>query len=95
MNHYIIVKFNDGVDYLDLLDSIKELFNKSLDIEGVNSIEFYTNCVDLPKRYDLMIKMSLSENGLSNFDNSFIHKEWKDRFGSLISNKTIFDCVDL
>ena len=21
-----------------------------------------------------------------------IHKEWKDSFGNLISNKTIFDC---
>jgi hypothetical protein len=94
MIHYIIVKFNDDVKYLELIDSIKELFNKSLDLDGVNSIEFHISCLDLANRYDLMIKMTLSGDGLSNFDNSYIHKEWKERFGSLISSKTIFDCKD-
>lgn len=92
MQHYIIVKFNENVKYMELIDSIKELFNKGLELDGVNLIEFFTSCIDLPNRYDLMIKMTLSGDGLSNFDNSYIHKEWKERFGSLIASKTIFDC---
>jgi len=94
MKHYIIVKFNDDVKYLDFFDSIKELFNRALEIDGVNSIEYFTNCVNLPKRYDIMIRMTLSDNGLSNFDNSNIHKEWKEKYGNMIASKTIFDCVE-
>ena len=92
MNHYIIVKFNDDVKYIELIDSIRNLFNKSLELDGVNSVDLYTSCIDRSNRYDLMIKMNLSEDGLVNFDNSYIHKEWKEKYGALISNKTIFDC---
>jgi len=39
-----------------------------------------------------MIKMDLSKNALKEFDNSEIHKEWKEKFGKYITSKTIFDC---
>ena len=92
MQHYIIVKFNEGIDYTKFVEDIKKLFNKALDLDGVMDIEVFTSCIDLPNRYDLMIKMFLVDDGLSNFDNSPIHKEWKDKYGSMISSKTIFDC---
>lgn len=94
MKHYIIVKFNDDCDKEKLYGPIKELFNKSLEIEGVNGLDVYTSCIDLPNRYDLMIKMDLSLEALREFDSSEIHKKWKEEFGSYIESKTIFDCEE-
>lgn len=92
MEHYIIVKFNDEVNVKDLVGSIKELFDRALEINGVEKIDIYTSCLELDNRHDLMIKMHLSDDGLKNFDNSNIHKEWKEKYGKFIINKTIFDC---
>lgn len=39
-----------------------------------------------------MIEMSLTKESLELFDNSEIHKTWKDEYGKYIVNKTIFDC---
>lgn len=92
MKHYIIVKFEDTVNVKEVLNPIKTLFNKAIDIKDVDEVEIYTSNVDLPNRYDLMIKMSLSRQALTEFDNSEIHKEWKLEFGKYIINKIIFDC---
>ena len=61
-------------------------------IKEVEKVEIYESNTDLPNRYDLMIKMDLSKNALKEFDNSEIHKEWKEKFGKYITSKTIFDC---
>ncbi len=87
MKHYIIVKFNDDYDYLNELEEIQELFNNSLSIDGVDKVEIYKS-----NRYDLMIKMDLTHDGLINFDNSWIHAKWKNYYGKFIQSKTIFDC---
>ena len=41
-----------------------------------------------------MIKMDLSKEALKVFDNSEIHKRWKEEYGTYIANKTIFDCEE-
>lgn len=92
MNHYIIVKFNDSIEKERIINSIKELFQKAIAIKEVEKIDIYQSNMDLPNRYDLMIKMVLTKNALNEFDNGEIHKEWKERFGKYIMNKTIFDC---
>ena len=92
MNHYIIVKFNDSIEKESIINSIKELFQKAIAIKEVEKIDIYQSNMDLPNRYDLMIKMVLTKNALNEFDNGEIHKEWKERFGKYIMNKTIFDC---
>ena len=61
-------------------------------IKEVEKIDIYESNMDLPNRYDLMIRMVLSKNALNEFDNGEIHKEWKEKFGKYIMNKTIFDC---
>ena len=94
MEHYIIVKFNENYNYLNEIEKIKDLFNESLNIEGVNKINIYKSNIDLENRYDLMIKMVLDSNGLINFDNSWIHKKWKEEYSKFIKNKVIFDCEE-
>ena len=92
MKHYIIVKFNDDYDYLNELKEIQELFTNSLSIDGVDNVEIYKSNSKLSNRYDLMIKMDLTSDGLINFDNSWIHAKWKNDYRKYIQSKTIFDC---
>lgn len=92
MKHYIIVKFNSNYDYKKEIENINKLFNEALKIEGVNKIDIYKSNSDRTNRHDLMIKMELTEQGLIDFDNSWIHKKWKEDYGKYIETKTIFDC---
>ena len=92
MTHYIIVKINENTEKKSLINPIRELFQKATAIKDVEKIDIYESNMDLSNRYDLMIKMVLSENALNEFDNGEIHKEWKEKFGKYIMNKTIFDC---
>ena len=92
MNHYIIVKFKDGYDYLKEINNITSLFNESLKISWVDKVNIYVSNSELSNRYDLMIKMELTSDGLVEFDNSWIHKKWKEDYGKYIESKTIFDC---
>ena len=92
MKHYIIVKFNENVEKEKLRNPINELFQKALNIKEIVKVDIYESNMDLPNKYDLMIKMDLSKKALKEFDNGEIHKEWKEKFGKYIMNKTIFDC---
>ena len=92
MTHYIIVKFNENTEKKSIINPIKELFQKTSTIKEVEKVDIYESNMDLPNRYDLMIRMVLSKNALNEFDNGEIHKEWKEKFGKYIMNKTIFDC---
>lgn len=91
MKHYIIVKFNEGVAYKEFISDIKKLFSKAKEIDGVDNIEIFVDNSNLSNRYDLMIKMTLTKEGLINFDLSNIHKEWKETYSKYILNKVIFD----
>lgn len=92
MKHYIIVKFTESTNVQKLVKPIKELFNRALNIDGVDSADVYVSNMNLPNRYDLMIKMMLDQSALKVFDNSEIHKQWKSEYGEYIVSKTIFDC---
>ena len=92
MRHLIIVKFNDSVNAQELVEPIKKLFNKSLNIDGIDKVEVCVANVNLPNRHDLMIEMLLTPEGLKTFDDSEIHKIWKSEYEKYIANKTIFDC---
>ena len=92
MQHYIIVKFNEKIEKEEIINPIKELFKRTNQIKKINKVEIFESNMNWPNRYDLMIKMELSQRALNEFDNSDIHKEWKEKFGKYIMSKTIFDC---
>ena len=92
MKHFIIVKFNDSVNLTDIVEPIKKLFYKTLEIDGITKVEVNLSNSNRPNRHDLMIEMLLTESALITFDNSEIHKQWKAEYGKYITNKTIFDC---
>lgn len=92
MKHYIIVKFKKDFDKQNALKPIKILFNKALDIEGVEQVSVIPSNSTRQNRYDLMIEMQMTPDGLEAYDISEMHKEWKQEYGSYIEAKAIFDC---
>lgn len=62
MRHFIIVKFNDTINVKDILKPIEDLFNKSLNIDGIDSVNIYMSNTNLSNRHDLMIEMNLTRN---------------------------------
>lgn len=92
IKHYIIVKFKENVDKNSLIQPIKNIFNETLKIDGVKNVDVKVSNSTLANRYDIMIEMHLTKEGLYNYDNSALHKKWKNEYGNYIMNKTIFDC---
>ena len=92
MKHYIIAKFKDRDDTDRLLPEIKELFQKTLAIQGIESVVIHKSNSTRDNRYSVMIEMNLSHEGLEAFDASEVHQEWKNTYGDRLESKAIFDC---
>lgn len=93
MNHYIIVKIQDDKKSQEnLYHEIEKLFARSTELDGIHSVQIHRSSINLPNRHDLMIHMEMEAQALPAFDSSWIHQEWKERFGKYLVDKTIFDC---
>ena len=92
MEHYIIVKLKDKVDWRSLTGEFEELFSRAEEIDGVYRVQEFQSVSLLSTRFHYMIKLSCSERGLENFLASSVHREWKERYGDLFEQKAIFDC---
>lgn len=92
IKHYIIVKLKHGVNKAELAESIKILFEHALKIDDVYRVIINVSNSELENRHDIMIEMHLTVKALKEFDNSKIHKKWKEDYGKYIVSKTIFDC---
>lgn len=93
MTHYIICKFKEKITAEQLAD-IREIFARTTEIEGIRSVSVKRNVVDRSNRADLMIAIVMDGNALPVYDGSEAHKLWKERYGALIAEKTIFDGED-
>ena len=95
MLHHILVKWNEQADSREvMLSRAAEAFAGAAEIPGVESCELIPSCSDRPNRYDLMIRMKMSPEGLKAYDVSPMHKAWKDNFSRFMESKAIFDCED-
>lgn len=90
MKHCILVKFIPNYNYLKELDNIKSIFN-SININGINNIEYKLNCINKDNRYDLLIRIDMSKEALDSYDISSQHQMWKDKYSTYIEKKAIFD----
>ena len=90
MKHYIIVKFKNNYNYKYEINNIKNLFDEAKKIDGIEEITIKSSNSNRENRFDLMIEMELTFDGLQSFDNSSIHYDWKNNYGKYIENKTIF-----
>ena len=94
MKHCIIVKFKKDVNYKSLIPEIKELFNNCKEIVGIDDVLIYENVIDRSNRYNLMIQIIMNKDALNTYDECIYHKMWKEKYGSLIESKAIFDMED-
>ena len=92
MKHHIIVKFMEGTDTAALLEPVRAIFARTLEIPGVHGLELKPNCVDRPNRYDLMIVLDMDREALPAYDASEPHRQWKEQYGPITAKKAIFDC---
>ena len=97
MKHHIICKFKDTVSKEELkamLPDIQALFDHCNEIPGVEKTELIPNVIDRPNRYDLMIRLTMTPEGLEAYDISDMHKAWKKNFSAYMESKCIFDCPE-
>lgn len=92
MKHCILAKWGEKVtDKAALLPQITALFSTANAISGVHGAEIHPCCVDRPNRYDIMIVLDMDKEALPSWDASAVHHQWKDKYGTLIEKKAIFD----
>jgi len=94
MKHFIIAKFKDSADTERLFPEIKELFERTLQIDGVKSVVVHKSNSTRENRYSIMIEMTLTPQGLEAYDVCAAHKEWKAKYGERLAAKAIFDCEE-
>ncbi len=91
MEHYMVVKFNKGVDTRELYDEIVSLFERATEIEGVKKAEVFLSSFRLKNRYDMMIKIRMKKSALADFENSFVCRIWEEKYAPLIDETSVFD----
>ena len=92
MKHYIILKLKKGTDVPALAKKAEEIFGLTLSVPGVESVEVFSSCSDLPGRFDLMIKIEMAPEALPVYDACEPHQQWRRLCDPLLENKVIFDC---
>ena len=92
MEHYIIVKFTGGTDVKALVEPVRGIFEETLEIPGVHSLDIRVSNSDIANRFDLMIIITMEKEALSAYAASEPHIRWKKEYGDRIEKKAIFDC---
>ena len=92
MKHCILVKWNKSVsDKHALVEEVKLVFNKLLEVDGIKHISYHEGCVEKENRFDLFITIEMDKSVLPVYDESAAHHEWKEKYGKYVENKVIFD----
>lgn len=92
MEHYIIVKFTGGTDVKALVEPVRGIFEETLEIPGIHSLDIRVSNSDIANRFDLMIIITMEKEALSAYAASEPHIRWKKEYGDRIEKKAIFDC---
>ena len=93
MLHYILVKWNPDVEKQSAAQAVRALYAKAAEIAGVRRAEIRENITPRDNRYDLMIVLEMDGEALSGWDQSQLHRQWKQKYGAQIEKKCIFDCA--
>lgn len=91
MQHYIIVKWKDNIDKVELAKKVRGLFVDAVQIDGIHRVTITDNVTPRSNRYDIMITLDMDTDALTVWDESELHKKWKAEYGTLIEKKCIFD----
>lgn len=92
MQHHILVQWKEPpTDVSALCQDIRALFAPVLAIDGITQVEVIPNIINRPNRYDLLIRITMTEAALSLYDQCEAHHRWKTTYGERIAQKVIFD----
>ena len=91
IEHYIIVKFTEGTDVKALVEPVRAIFNETLAIPGIHSLDIRVSNSDIANRFDLMIIITMEKEALPAYASSEPHIRWKSEYGDRIAKKAIFD----
>lgn len=94
MKHCILVKYTEEVNDAkkqELIPEITAVFQPLLNMEGIHGIDIIPNVVDRPNRYDLLIRIDMDQEVLTEYDHSEPHKVWKSEYAHYLDKKAIFD----
>ncbi|MCQ2457995.1 MAG: Dabb family protein [Clostridia bacterium] len=94
MKHCIIAKFKPEItpdEKAGIAEDVEAVFAPVKRIQGVHDVKVLRNCVPRPNRYDLMIEITMEREALDVYDGCEAHREWKQKYGSLLEQKAIFD----
>ena len=94
MKHYILAKWKEDCGRESLLQPVREIFEETLEIPGVHAVKVKPCCIDRPNRYDLMVEIDMDRDALPLYDESAPHRKWKERYGTMLLSKAIFDSED-
>ena len=64
MKHYIIVKFTEGTDVKALVEPVRAIFEKTLEIPGIHTLDICVSNSDIANRYDMMIIFDMDKEAL-------------------------------
>lgn len=92
MEHYIIVKFTEDTDVSALKEPVRGIFEETLSIPGIHSLDIRLSNSDIENRYDMMIIITMEKEALPAYAASEPHLRWKREYGDRIAKKAIFDC---
>ena len=92
MKHYIIVKFTEGTDVKALVEPVRAIFEKTLEIPGIHTLDICVSNSDIANRYDMMIIFDMDKEALPAYAVSEPHLRWKSEYADRIAKKAIFDC---
>ena len=77
IEHYIIVKFTEGTDVKALVEPVRGIFEETLAIPGVDSLDIRISNSDIANRYDLMIIITMEKEALPAYAASEPHMQRK------------------
>ena len=68
------------------------IFEETLAIPGIHSLDIRISNSDIENRFDLMIIIDMEKEALPAYASSEPHIRWKSEYGDRIAKKAIFDC---
>ena len=92
MKHLIIVKSASSVkDVSAFAKEAENHFQDILSIEGIHAVKVIEGIREHENRYHFIIEIDMDKDALPAYNESECHHDWKEKYGSWIEKKAIFD----
>lgn len=91
MKHLIIVKSVPEVDPHAFAMEAKKHFQDIVAVPGVHAVRVIEGIREHENRYHFIVEIDMEKDALPAYNVSACHHAWKEKYGSWIEKKAIFD----